>query len=195
MDFVDNWMHITADIDFVSQTVTIRLTNDNGDDITIEDSDFYSSTVDSNIGSIYMRGASGGGNVSLDDLAITITGDGTIAEPDIESPINYKTVYAFGDSIVRGHNDPDNAFMNIIEDDYAIELNKMAVNGATVMKSDNWITEQVQKAPAAQPDFVVFDGYTNDAYGDPATDSFNTSNAVDVTQNMGEIQGQRRNNI
>lgn len=189
MDFVGDWMHMTADIDFVSQTVTIRLTNDSGEDITIEDSDFYSSTVDSNIGSIYMRGAGGGGNVSLDDLAITITGDGTIAEPDIESPINYKTVYAFGDSIVRGHNDPDNAFMNIIEDDYAIELNKMAVNGATVMKSDNWITAQVQKAPAAQPDFVVFDGYTNDAYGDPATDNFNTSNAVDVTQNMGEMQG------
>ena len=118
-----------------------------------------------------------------------ITGDGTIAEPDIESPINYKTIYAFGDSIVRGHNDPDNAFMNIIEDDYAIELNKMAVNGATVMKRDNWITEQVQDAPAAQPDFVVFDGYTNDAYGDPATDSFNTNNAVDVTQNMGKIKG------
>lgn len=189
MDFVDDWMHMTADIDFVSQTVTIRLTNDSGNDITIEGTDFYSATVDSNIGSIYMRGASGGGNVSLDNLAIMITGDGTIAEPDIESPINYKTVYAFGDSIVRGHNDPDSAFMNIIEDDYAIELNKMAVNGATVMKRDNWITEQVQDAPAAQPDFVVFDGYTNDAYGDPATDSFNTSNAVDVTQNMGKIQG------
>lgn len=189
MSFVDDWMHMTADIDFAAQTVTIRLTNKSGGDVTIEDSDFYSSSVESNIGSIYMRGASGGGNVSLDNLAITITGDGTIAEPDIESPINYKTVYAFGDSIVRGHNDPDNAFMNIIEDDYAIELNKMAVNGATVIKSDNWITEQVQDAPAAQPDFVVFDGYTNDAYGDPSTDSFNTSNAADVTQHMGEIQG------
>ena len=188
-DLIGDWFHMTADADFVSKTVTIRLTNASGYDVTIEDADFYNSDAESNIGAFYMRGASGGGNVSLDNLAITITGDGTIAEPDIESPINYKTVYAFGDSIVRGHNDPDNAFMNIIEDDYAIELNKMAVNGATVMKSDNWITEQVQKAPAAQPHFVVFDGYTNDAYGDPATDSFNTSNAVDVTQNMGEIQG------
>ena len=190
MDFVDGWMHMTADIDFVSQTVTIRLTNDSGDDITIEDSDFYSSSVDSNIGSIYMRGASGGGNVSLDNLAITITGDGTIAEPDIESPINYKTVYAFGDSIVRGHDKPEEAFMNIIEDDYAIDLNKMAINGATVMKSNNWITEQVQDAPAAQPDFVVFDGYTNDAYGPAESDSFNANGAnPDVTQVIGEIQG------
>lgn len=188
-DLIGDWVHMEADIDFLSKKVTVRLTNDSGYDVTVADADFYSSSVEDNIGSFYMRGAGGGGNVSLDNLTIMITGDGVPAEPEIISPLNYKTVYAFGDSIVRGHNDPNNAFMNVIARDYAVQLNKMAVNGATMIKSDNWITDQVLDAPDAQPDFVVFDGYTNDAYGDPSTDSFNTSNAADITQIMGEVQG------
>lgn len=75
-----------------------------------------------------------------------------------------KTVYAFGDSIVYGHTDPNNAFMNLLSADEAMILKKYAVNGATVVKSAKDIITQIGKAPAEEPDFIVFDGYTNDAY-------------------------------
>ena len=75
-----------------------------------------------------------------------------------------KTVYAFGDSIVAGHYYPKASFIN-----YAAEgmgLRKFAINGATIMDigyEGGQIANQVRNAPAEAPDFVVFDGGTNDA--------------------------------
>ncbi len=135
----------------------------------------------------YTRGASGNGTVCLDNLKITVTGDGTPAE---ESVLNGKTVYAFGDSIVYGHKTPATAFMPLISNKYGMKLGQYAKNGATVIKSSNDIITQINNAPAAAPDFIVFDGYTNDAYGSADTDSFNSSGGnPDVTKILGEIQG------
>ena len=103
--------------------------------------------------------------------------------------LNYKNVYAFGDSIVYGHNDPNNAFMNLIAKKYSMKLTKYAKNGATVINSTNDILAQVNGASEVEPDFVVFDGYTNDAYGDSASDSFNAAGNPDVTKILGESQG------
>lgn len=188
-DFIGEWMHIEADADFAAEKVTIRLTTESGLSKVIEDADFCSSSVDPYIGSIYMRGGSGGGSVSADNIKIMITGDGVPAEPEIPSVLNYKSVYAFGDSIVFGHNDADNAFMNILSKRYAMKLTKYAANGATVIDSGNDIIAQVEKASEEEPDFIVFDGYTNDAYGDPETDTLNKDNHPDVTKLFGEPQG------
>ena len=133
-----------------------------------------------------MRGASGNGTVSLDNLKVTITGEGNPGEPSV---LNGKTVYAFGDSIVYGHNAPSNAFMPLIASMYGMRLGQYAKNGATVINSSNDIAAQVSNAPSAAPDFVVFDGYTNDAYGAAGTDSFNSGESADVTQILGEMQG------
>ena len=67
-----------------------------------------------------------------------------------------------------------------------MNLEMYAVNGATVVSEDssekedsseetkgNYIIKQIKNAPDEKPDVIVFDGYTNDAYGDPKTDSFN----------------------
>lgn len=89
-----------------------------------------------------------------------------------------KTVYAFGDSIVYGHTDPNNAFMNLLSADEGMFLKKYAVNGATVVKGSNDIISQLGKAPTEEPDFIVFDGYTNDAY-EPILDA----------ERLGEPQG------
>jgi hypothetical protein len=187
---IGDWVHMEADADFVSKKVTVKLTNNNGYSAEVKDVDFYSSTVADNIGSMYMRGAGGNGTVSVDNLTIMITGDGVAAQPEVESVLNYKSVYAFGDSIVYGHNAPDNAFMNLIAKKYAMKLTKYAKNGATVMTSSNAIITQVNNASSDAPDFVVFDGYTNDAYGDSATDTFNSDGTnTDVTQHLGTAQG------
>lgn len=82
-----------------------------------------------------------------------------------------KTVYAFGDSIVYGHTDSSNAFMNLTAKNEGITLSKHAVNGATVIvDGTNDIITQLAKAPTKEPDFIVFDGYTNDAY-EPVLDN------------------------
>lgn len=114
-----------------------------------------------------------------------------------------KTVYAFGDSIVYGHKTPSQSFMRLMADDYNMNLGMYAVNGATVVSEDssekedsseetkgNYIIKQVKNAPDEKPDVIVFDGYTNDAYGDPKTDSFNSSGGhINILENLGEIQG------
>lgn len=75
-----------------------------------------------------------------------------------------KTMYAFGDSIVYGHAYP-RGFVNFTAEREQMNLLKYAVNGATIGPSggSGQILTQVRKAAAASPDFVVFNGGTNDA--------------------------------
>ncbi|KUO16206.1 hypothetical protein AQJ91_36875 [Streptomyces dysideae] len=75
------------------------------------------------------------------------------------------SVYAFGDSIVYGHKYP-RGFMNFLAEREDMTLSKYAVNGARVgpVSGDpsGKILTQVKQAGSASPDFVVFDGGTND---------------------------------
>lgn len=104
-----------------------------------------------------------------------------------------KTIYAFGDSIVYGHKDADNAFINQVAKINSMTLSKYAINGAKVIvNSGKDIMDQVNKAPASKtaPDFILFDGYTNDAYGSPDTDLFNAyGRNINIMENIGTIQG------
>ncbi len=75
------------------------------------------------------------------------------------------TVYAFGDSIVQGHQYP-RSFLNFVAEREQMALTTYARNGATVAPSDasgGQILTQVTSAWSQAPDFVVFDGGTNDA--------------------------------
>lgn len=187
--FIGDWMHMEAEADFTNKKVKITLTNDSGLTQTFETA-FYSTNVDSNIGSFYLRSAGSGGTVSADNLTVTVTGDAAQGEPNIKSDLNYKSIYAFGDSIVYGHNTPAESFMRLLTNDYAMDLSMMAKNGATVMPSDNDILTQVNAAPGGAPDFIVFDGYTNDAYGPAESDSFNSNGTNrDITACYGEMKG------
>lgn len=98
---------------------------------------------------------------SVDNLVMT--GSGDAPEPVLEG----STVYAFGDSIVAGHLYPRTSFVDLVARSEGLALTKRAVNGATVLASSKTIVDQLAGAPTAVPDYVVFDGGTNDAY--PAT--------------------------
>lgn len=182
------WLNIKAEANFSTKDVTITVTSEDGKTKTFTDK-FFSSSVQGNIGAIYMRSPSTNGSVNVDNLTVRVTGNAGPVTPNVESPINHKSVYAFGDSIVYGHNAPDSSFMQLIANDYAINLNMMAKNGATIMQSNNHILSQIKNAPDETPDFIIFDGYTNDAYGSAETDSeFNPYGTnKDVTQCYGEI--------
>lgn len=126
-----------------------------------------------------------------------------IDEKNSDYLLRSKTVYAFGDSIVYGHNKPKKSFMQLIADDYGMNLTMLAKNGATVVTTDsyskedpseettdNYIINQIKGAPSGKPDIIIFDGYTNDAYGDKSTDSFNSSGAhINIWEHLGAVQG------
>lgn len=74
-----------------------------------------------------------------------------------------KTLYAFGDSILAGH------LSNIsCIDTFCIEkkinYTKYAKNGATIVNGSNSIINQINNASSNIPDYVLFNGLTNDAY-------------------------------
>ncbi|MDT0342650.1 SGNH/GDSL hydrolase family protein [Streptomyces sp. DSM 44938] len=76
------------------------------------------------------------------------------------------SVYAFGDSIVDGHQYP-RGFVDFVADREDMTLTNYAKNGATVGPavdaSGGHIIDQVRSAGSRAPDVVVFDGGTNDA--------------------------------
>lgn len=158
--FVGKWMHVEADANFAAKTISIKLSNEEGKTAEIKNTKFLSSCLNT-IGSMYLRAPAPNGTVALDNLAFTVMGD---AEGGEVSPLNAKTMYAFGDSIVYGHKTPASAFVNLLANKYNMYLTKYAKNGATVIDSSNDILAQVNNASSTAPDFVVFDGYTNDAY-------------------------------
>ncbi|MCH7232265.1 GDSL-type esterase/lipase family protein [Glycomyces sp. L485] len=92
----------------------------------------------------------------------------TLDRPDhsAEGTLEGSSVYAFGDSIVRGHK-YSRGFVDFVAEREGMALTKYAVNGATVGPvsgdSNGKILTQVRSASSAAPDFVVFDGSTNDA--------------------------------
>lgn len=77
-----------------------------------------------------------------------------------------KRVYAFGDSIVYGHVYP-RSFADLVAEQEGMTLTKFARNGATIgadpHASGGQILAQVEETADVAPDFVIFDGGTNDA--------------------------------
>ncbi|MGW5666081.1 SGNH/GDSL hydrolase family protein [Streptomyces sp. NPDC003758] len=77
-----------------------------------------------------------------------------------------RSVYAFGDSIVYGHVYP-RSFADLVAEQESMTLTKFARNGATIgadpHASGGQILAQVEEATDIAPDFVIFDGGTNDA--------------------------------
>ena len=89
---------------------------------------------------------------------------------DAPEPIlSGRTVYAVGDSIVAGHMYPKGSYADFVARQEGATLVKKAVNGATVLPSSNHILSQLAALPAAAPDYVLFDGGTNDAYPENLT--------------------------
>ena len=90
----------------------------------------------------------------------------TAPEESAELPLKGKTIYAFGDSIVAGHQYTKASFADFVATREGMELQKFAVNGATILDAGymgGQILTQVMDAPEEAPDYVLFDGGTNDA--------------------------------
>lgn len=86
-----------------------------------------------------------------------------------------KMIYGFGDSLVDGHC-LHIGMLDALAEKYSMKYRKYAVNGAKVIperdnagKSCNGqapdVAAQIEVASEEVPDFVFFDGLTNDIYG------------------------------
>jgi hypothetical protein len=98
----------------------------------------------------------GTGVQSVDNFRLTVPANAAYGR------LKGTTMYALGDSIVYGHSYP-RSFVNLTAERELMNLSKYAVNGATVGPSSNQLITQVRNAPTRSPDYIVFDGGTNDA--------------------------------
>lgn len=86
-----------------------------------------------------------------------------------EFPLAGKNIVAFGDSIVAGHKYETASFVDFVAQKEGMNVQKKyAINGASIMEYNSYggmiLTKQIENADASlAPDYVIFDGGTNDA--------------------------------
>lgn len=83
----------------------------------------------------------------------------------VGNKLSNKILYAFGDSISQGTGDYIGGFSKAVAVKNGMQLTNYAMGGATVTTiegSTNNILNQISGASEVIPDFIVFNGYTND---------------------------------
>ncbi|WP_069761680.1 SGNH/GDSL hydrolase family protein [Streptomyces sp. LUP47B] len=105
-----------------------------------------------------------------------------------------KSVYAFGDSIVYGHVYP-HSFVDVVAEREGMSLTKFARNGATIgadaHASGGQILTQVEQATDIAPDFVIFDGGTNDAQSIFRDRAYTLSTYVEELEETLHVMGRK----
>ena len=97
-------------------------------------------------------------------------------EANRQEPLYGKSIYGFGDSLVYGHS-LGIGMLDFVTQQNKMQYTKYAINGATVITREPVriegisgmvldIASQIVGAAVTQPDFICFDGLTNDAYDD-----------------------------
>ena len=91
----------------------------------------------------------------LDNFRLTAP----VKKPDLL--LKDKSVYVFGDSIILGNTYPRGGFADLAAKREGMKLQKFALGGSTILDAnypDGQILSQIQSAPAAEPDYILFDG-------------------------------------
>ncbi|MBR5535972.1 MAG: DUF4978 domain-containing protein [Clostridia bacterium] len=95
-------------------------------------------------------------------------------EGALDMPYEGKTVYAFGDSIVAGHKYSKAGFVDFTAQKMGMKIGyDGSYNGAKITNGN--ILGQVNSAPSAAPDTVIFTGGINDAYTDTDMAAFESA--------------------
>ncbi len=79
-------------------------------------------------------------------------------------PLAGRKLYAFGDSVINGHYYEQAGFIDFLGRQEGMQIQKYALNGAPIMLTPKCLYKQIDQGPRATPDFILFDGGTNDAY-------------------------------
>ena len=152
--------HIDATADFTAGTLQLKITDSDGAEVVnVANASITAHNLAKMVSCSYYCGASA--TQTVDNFQLYGSNNAG------EFPLAGKTIVAFGDSIVAGHKYTAASFVNFVaEKEGMTVLQKNAVNGATIMDanySGGRILTQIQNASASTPDYVIFDGGTNDA--------------------------------
>lgn len=151
------WYTVTLHLDFTLQTVQYTITT--RETVARVMASGTASVTGGNLAKLVACDYFGTGVQSIDNFRLTVP-----ANP-ANGRLKAKTMYAFGDSIVYGHKYP-RGFVDFTAERERMTLTKHARNGATIGPagaSGGQILTQVRGAASRSPDYVVFDGGTNDA--------------------------------
>ena len=151
------WYTVNLHLDFTLQRVQYTITTkENAARVMTSGT---ASVTGKNLAKLVASNYYGTGVQSIDNFHLTVP-----ANP-ANGRLKGKTMYAFGDSIVYGHTYP-RSFVNFTTERELMSLTKYARNGATIGPagySGGQILWQVRGAASQSPDYVVFNGGTNDA--------------------------------
>ena len=151
------WYTVNLHLDFTLQTVQYTITTREAAATVMASG--TASVTGRNLGKLVACNYYGVGVQSIDNFRLTVP-----AHP-ANGKLTGKKLYAFGDSIVYGHKYA-RGFVNFTAERELMTLTKYAKNGATIgpaKASGGQIITQVKAAAAQSPDYVIFDGGTNDA--------------------------------
>lgn len=152
--------HIDATADFTAGTLQLKITDSDGAEVVnVANASITAHNLAKMVSCSYYCGASA--TQTVDNFQLYGSNNAG------EFPLAGKTIVAFGDSIVAGHKYTAASFVNFVaEKEGMTVLQKNAVNGATIMDanySGGRILTQIQNTGNSTPDYVIFDGGTNDA--------------------------------
>lgn len=151
------WYSVHLHLDFTLQTVQYTIATK--ETVARVMASGTASVTGKNLAKLVACDYYGTGVQSIDNFRLTVP-----ANP-ANGRLRGKTMYAFGDSIVHGHKYP-RGFVDFTAERELMTLTKFARNGATIGPagaSGGQILTQVMGAASRSPDYVVFDGGTNDA--------------------------------
>jgi len=148
------WYAVNLHLDFTLQTVQYTIaTKETAARVMASGT---ATVTGKNLAKLVAGNYYGTGVQSIDNFRLTVPANAANGQ------LKGKTMYAFGDSIVRGHS-YSRSFVNLTAERELMNLSKYAVNGASVGPSSNQLITQVRNAPSRAPDYLVFNGGTNDA--------------------------------
>jgi hypothetical protein len=151
------WHTVDLHLDFTARTVQYTITTKEAAPVVLVSGTGRTTATD--LAKMVACNYFGTGVQSIDNFSLTRPGktaDGYLVG---------KRMYAFGDSIVYGHRYP-RGFVDFVAERERANLTRYARNGATIgpaNASGGQVIAQVRAASTQSPDFVVFDGGTNDA--------------------------------
>ena len=180
--------HIDATADFAAGTLQLKITDSDGKEVVnVADASVTAHNLAKMVSCSYYCGASA--TQTVDNFNLYGSNDAG------EFPLEGKSIVAFGDSIVAGHKYETASFVDFVAQKEGMNVQKKyAINGASIMEYNSYggmiLTKQIENADASlAPDYVIFDGGTNDAeYLVNNQDKFGDKDSTDTTTFAGAFR-------
>ena len=186
---LNQYYNVDLTADFAAGTLHITITDPNGEKIVDEDRTTTAKNLAQMARCDYYTESWAHVIFTVDNFNLYGSNDAG------EFPLEGKSIVAFGDSIVAGHKYETASFVDFVAQKEGMNVQKKyAINGASIMEYNSYggmiLTKQIENADASlAPDYVIFDGGTNDAeYLVNNQDKFGDKDSTDTTTFAGAFR-------